>query len=187
MSFDRSRRLYSRTGMLAGLATLILLGGCQVRPLYSQAEGTGERLAALSFSDAGSRVEQVVRNHLIFLTSGGAGEALKPEYDVKLNAASTVSDVLDEDLSTTGVPVPGRVVVSANYSISRVSDGQILKAGKREAVSLIDVSGQGFAKVRAIRDAENRASRELAEFIRADLAIVLSREPKPQPPQTWQK
>lgn len=187
MSFDRSKKLISRTGLFAGLTTLILLGGCQVRPLYSEAQGTGERLAALSFSDPDSRVEQAVRNHLIFLTSGGAGEAITPEYNVKLDASSSVSDVLDEDLSTTGVPVPGRVLVSANYSVSRVNDGQILKAGTREVTSLIDVPTQGFAKVRAIRDAENRASRELAEFIRADLAIVLAREPKPQPPQIWQK
>ena len=64
-------------------------------------------------------------------------------------------------------------------------DGQVLNSATREVVSQIDVSGQTFAKLRAIRDAENRASREAAEFIRAEIAIALSREPQPQ--TVWQK
>ncbi|KGD95641.1 MULTISPECIES: lipoprotein [Rhizobium/Agrobacterium group] len=186
MSFDRSLR---RIGLVSCLAMLTVLAGCQVRPLYSEAHGTGERLAAVSFSQPKSRIDQVIRNHLIFLTSGGAGESKHPAYDVKLAATSTASSIIDDEdddnVSTTGVPLPGRVQVEGVYTLTRVSDGQVLKSGKREVVSLIDVSGQGFAKLRAIRDAENRAARELAEFIRAEIAIVLAREPQPQ--TAWQK
>ncbi|MFB9953362.1 hypothetical protein ACFFP0_31375 [Rhizobium puerariae] len=168
---------------------LAVLAGCQVRPLYSEAGGTGERLASVGFSHPGSRIDQVIRNHLVFLTSGGAGESKHAAYDVKLTAKSTASSIIDDEdddnVSATGVPLPGRVQVEATYTLTRLSDGQVLKSGKREVVSLIDVSGQGFAKLRAIRDAENRAARELAEFIRAEIAIALAREPQPQ--ATWQK
>nr|WP_162895042.1 hypothetical protein [Rhizobium terrae] len=168
---------------------LAILTGCQVRPLYSESAGTGERLAAVSFSQPKSRVDQVIRNHLVFLTSGGAGESVRPAYDVTLTAKSTASSIIDDEdddnVSTTGVPLPGRVQVEATYTLTRHSDGQVLKSAKREVVSLIDVSGQGFAKLRAVRDAENRAARELAEFIRAEIAIALAREPQPQ--TVWQK
>jgi LPS-assembly lipoprotein len=186
LSFDRSLR---RFGFVSGLVMLTVLAGCQVRPLYSEASGTGERLASVGFEQPHSRIDQVVRNHLVFLTSGGAGESSHPAYNVKLATKSTASSIIDDEdddnVSPTGVPLPGRVQVEGTYTISRISDGQVLKSGKREVVSLIDVPGQGFAKLRAIRDAENRAARELAEFIRAEIAIALAREPQPQ--TVWQK
>lgn len=177
MSSDRSFR---RLGLAAGLAVLTLLGGCQVRPLYSESAGTGERLAAVSFAAPKGRVEQVVRNHLVFLSTGGSGPAERPAYNVTLDVTSTASSIIDDEdednVSPSGIPVPGRVQVSGTYTLTRISDGQVLKMAKREVVAQMDVSGQGFAKVRAIRDAENRAARELAEFIRAEIAIVLARE-----------
>lgn len=186
MSFDRSLR---RFGLVSGLVMLTVLAGCQVRPLYSEASGTGERLASVGFEQPHSRIDQVVRNHLVFLTSGGAGESSHPAYEVKLKTKSTASSIIDDEnddnVSPTGVPLPGRVQVEGTYTITRIKDGQILKSAKREVVSLIDVPGQGFTKLRAVRDAENRAARELAEFIRAEIAIVLSREPQPQ--TVWQK
>ncbi|CDZ29997.1 hypothetical protein [Neorhizobium galegae] len=189
MSFDRSLR---RFGFVSSLVMLTVLAGCQVRPLYSEASGTGERLAAVGFEQPHTRLDQVVRNHLVFLTSGGAGESTRPAYDVKLATKSTASSIIDDEddedddnVSPTGVPVPGRVQVEGTYTITRVSDGQVLKSGKRQVVALIDISGQGYAGLRAVRDAENRAARELAEFIRAEIAIALSREPQPQ--TVWQK
>lgn len=162
---------------------MAMLAGCQVRPLYSEASGTGPKLAEIAFSPADDRVEQVVRNHLIFLTSGGEGETPAPQYQVELQVAAAYSDILDDE-DAVGLQ-PGRVNVSGNYTISRISDGQVLKVGNRRIVSLLDVSRQEFAELRGVRDAEDRAARELAELIRADLAIALAKEPQPQP--TWQK
>ncbi|TDK30368.1 hypothetical protein E2F50_21290 [Rhizobium deserti] len=187
MSLDRSLRLIA---MAAGVITLTLLSACQVRPLYSESGGVGQRLSSVEFSDPRNRIEQVVRNHLVFLASGGAGENPRPEYEVKLSAKSTASSILDitsddDTVTVTNTPIAGRVEVQVTYTLSRVRDGQVLKSATREVVSQIDVSGQTFAKLRAIRDAENRASREAAEFIRAEIAIALSREPQPQ--TVWQK
>ncbi len=183
---DRSSLLPRRITLALGLALVAGLAGCQVRPLYSEAGGTGPKLASVSFSEPRNRVEQVVRNELVFLAAGGAGEPLNPAYDVTLNVSSTASNILDDDgLAETGIPVPGRVQVTGSYTLTRVSDGQVLKRAERSTVALVDVSRQSFAKLRAIRDGENRASRELAEFIRADIAIVLAKEPPQQP--TWQK
>lgn len=183
---DRSS-LPRRSALLLGLALCAGLAGCQVRPLYSKAGGVQPKLASVSFSQPTSRVEQAVRNELVFLVAGGAGEPLKPAYDVTLHVTSTATNVLDDDgLVDQDVPVAGRVQVTGSYTIKRISDDKVLKSSEHSSVALIDVSRQSYAKLRAIRDGENRASRELAEFIRADIAIVLAKEPPLQQP-AWQK
>lgn len=155
------------------LLTTTSLAGCQVGPLYGQGSSAGESLGSIAFSEAEDRVSQEVRNHLIFLTGGGMGEAVNPQYTVDLKIRSQTVGVLLEQSSD--VAKAGRVVVSADYTLSRASDAAILRAGHRKAVALVDFPAQEFAKLRAVRDAENRASRQLAELIRADLAAVLGR------------
>ncbi len=179
-AFPRSSRL---SKLVVTLGAVAILSACQARPLYSEASGTGTKLAEIAFSQADDRVEQAVRNRLIFLTSGGEGETTAPQYQANLNVISSYSDILDDE-DAVGLQ-PGRVIVSGTYTLTRISDGAVLKSGSRRSTSLLEVSRQEFAELRAVRDAEDRASRELAELIRADLAIALSREPQPQ--VTWQK
>ena len=151
----------------------IALGGCQVRPLYSAAGDASGALSAIDFSDADDRVELEVRNNLIFMTSGGAGETTQPLYDVDFNVTTRYIGVL-LDLAT-DLPRAGRVEVKADFTLKRHGTDEVLKTGKRRAVALVDYSAQEFAKLRATRDAENRAARELAELMRADLASWLGR------------
>ncbi|MHB0951611.1 MAG: hypothetical protein ACYC10_06760 [Allorhizobium sp.] len=149
------------------------LAGCQVRPLYDDASGTGESLGSIVYSAASNRVGQEVRNHLIFLTGGGAGEPANPEYEVNLQVSATTMGVLLDQSSDTAKA--GRFIVSANYTLKRASDATVLHTGRRQVVAVVDYPSQEFAKLRAVRDGEDRAARELAEFIRADLASALGR------------
>jgi LPS-assembly lipoprotein len=161
-----------RRSILIGAA--LLLAGCQARPLYNNDDGqTREALAAIAFSSANSRVGLEVRNRLIFLTSGGSGESATPQYRVQLDVQSSIAGILLDAAADT--PNAGRAVVSGTYNIRRISDDTVLKAGRRESVALFDYPKQEFAKLRAVRDAEDRASRELAELIYADLAMALGR------------
>lgn len=173
MSFEPNKTARRLALAAVALASAALLSACQVRPLYDSEGATAARLGSISFSEASSRVEQVVRNRLIFLTSGGAGEPEKADFDVRLQVSSNVAKLLLIDSSDTARAA--KVTVSATYSVVRNSDQQVLKSGKRSAVALVDYSIQEFANTRAIRDAENRAGNELAELIRADVATALSR------------
>lgn len=150
-----------------------ILSGCQVKPLYSTSSDVAASLGKIEFSEADDRVELEVRNNLIFLAAGGSGEPSAPVYTVDLNVKSRVIGVLLELSSDTARA--GRVEVSAGYTLKRVADKAVLKTGHRSAVALVDFPGQEFARIRAIRDAENRAARELAELVRADLAAALGR------------
>ena len=158
---------------LAGVALIGVLAGCQVRPLYSTPGGTEGKLASISISEAGDRVEQQVRNDLIFLFAGGAGEPQNAVYhlemDVTVRTVGVLNDVRDD------IARSGRVTVTADYNLTRADSGETLASGKRSAVAMVDFPAQEFAKLRAIRDAENRGARELAELIRADIASALAR------------
>ena len=158
---------------LAGVALIGMLAGCQVRPLYSTPGGTEGKLASISISEAGDRVEQQVRNDLIFLFAGGAGEPQNAVYhleiDVTVRTVGVLNDVRDE------IARSGRVTVTADYNLTKADSGETLASGKRSAVAMVDFPTQEFAKLRAIRDAENRGARELAELIRADVASALAR------------
>ena len=173
MSSDfRSKIL--RAGSVALLVALsAVITGCQVRPLYSEAGGMQQKLGAIAFSEAKDRIGQVVRNRLIFLTGGGAGEAVNPQYEVELTVTSSLAQVLLIDTSDRARA--GHVFVKAGYILRRSSDGEVIKAGERRAMAMVDFPIQEFAKVRAIRDAESRAANEAAELVRADLAAALGR------------
>lgn len=158
---------------LAGIALVGVLAGCQVRPLYSTDAGTEAKLASVSISEADDRVEQQVRNDLVFLFTGGGGESQSAAYhlemDVNVRTIGVLTDVVKDRARA------GRVTVSADYNLTKADTGETLASGKRSAIAMVDFPTQEFAKLRAIRDAENRGARELAELIRADVAAALAR------------
>ncbi len=159
--------------VLAGALMLTALAGCQVRPLYSDPVGTSTALAAIEISEATDRVEQEVRNALIFLAAGGQGEPVNPQYHLALTVTHRSMGVLyDQAKDRAGA---GRIVVKADYNLTKIGTGETIRSGNRTAVALVDFPVQEFAKVRAVRDGENRAAKELAELIRADIAAALSR------------
>ena len=163
-------KLLRRT-VLIGAA--LLMAGCQARPLYQDTNGeTRGALAAIAYSDAASRIGLETRNRLIFLTSGG-DETKTPEYRVDLTVSGGVEGILLDETSDTANS--GRAVVTGTYTLKRISDDTVLKTGRRSGVALFDYPRQEFAKLRAVRDAETRAARELAEIIYADLAMALGR------------
>ncbi len=173
MSLSNKTGLSRLAKTVAGIAILGLVAGCQVRPLYSTPSGTEGKLASVSISEAGNRVEQQVRNELIFLFAGGAGEPRNAAYDLDITVSAGTLGVLN-DVATDTMRA-GRILVSADYNLTQSDSGETLASGKRSASAMVDFPTQEFAKLRAIRDAENRAARELAELIRADVATALGR------------
>ncbi|MFN3318681.1 MAG: hypothetical protein ACK43M_08055 [Allorhizobium sp.] len=171
MSSELKPSTVLRRSLLIGAA--LLLAGCQARPLYQDANGeTRGALAAISYSEATSRVGLETRNRLLFLTSGGK-ESQTPEYRVELVVSGGVEGILLDEAADT--PNAGRAAVVGTYTLKRISDDTVVKTGRRTGVALFDYPRQEFAKLRAARDAETRAARELAEFIYADLALALGR------------
>ena len=156
-----------KSRVLAGVLGTMLLAGCQVQPLYGSIDGQQQ---SISVSQPGSRVEQAVRNELV---SGFGGEQLNAAYQLNLSVKSTstgiLPSVIDNQFSA------ARTTVTATYVLKSVSTGETLKTGSRFADAQLELPSQQFAQIRARRDAEDRAARQVATLVRADIAAALAR------------
>lgn len=173
MSSDRLLKFTRVAAVTSLVAVAGLLSACQVRPLYAVSTGVTQKLSEVSFSDVNTRVGQQVRNQLVFIAGRGAGETKTPKYTVDLSVGSGTGGVLY--LPSSDTSGAGRTSVTASFTLKDATDGKVIKSGSRTVVSLVDFPTQEFAKLRAIRDSEDRAAREVAEMVAADIAAALSR------------
>jgi LPS-assembly lipoprotein len=164
----------------ARIAILALLGlaaataaGCTVQPLHGEitsATGAGTPSAALSSVEVkpvDDRVGQEVRNHLIFLLHGGAGQPAAPAYQLALTTTSTSSSSAAVTVRTSTLePTSAIQSVRGTYTLTEAATGRVVSRGSRTIQAAYDIPRQEYAAVRARRDAENRAARELAELLR---------------------
>lgn len=171
-----------RAALTAALIALSVASGCTVRPLYGDvapAAGGAVAPAVLSpveIAPADNRVGQEVRNHLIFLFGGGRGQPANPVY--RLTLQTTAINLTPTEVNTPRVrlePTAGAVSVRATYELTEIATGQRISAGVRSVQAQFDIPGQEFAALRALRDAENRGARELAELLRLVVAQELER------------
>lgn len=178
---ERTRRSMRAAGTSALLLCLVLAVGCTVKPLYSSsaslgaAGGANARLSSIAIKPVSTRYAQEVRNHLIFLFGNGRGEPAAPVYTLTLvvteiNEATAIIQVNDED-----EPTAGAIVMTGSYTLEKA--GTKVLTGSREISASYDAPRQEFANLRAQRDAENCAARELAELIRLAIAQELERIP----------
>lgn len=176
--FDRKQFLHA--GVLLALAAG--MAGCQVRPLHSDAASVtspgvaSAALGTIGINEVDDRVAQEVRNHLIFGLTGGAGEPASPAYMLDLGVTKRTFNVANAPAvaRTENQPTAGNVTLTANYTL-KDSSGKEIAAGKRMATASFDRSAQQFAVLRAERDAENRAARELADMLKLALAADLNK------------
>ncbi len=180
-----SKRLLSVC--VVGMA--LIAGGCQVRPLYSDPGPVGStsagvagsvrsRLASVEVNPAADRVTQEVRNNLIFLFGGGAGEPVHPAYTMQLSIVSqnlSLALIQNATNDRSGQPTAGLIRMTGNYVLTRISDGQVVGRGSRMIAANYDAPRQRYAVERAYRDAYNRAAREIAEALHLSVAQDLTK------------
>lgn len=144
-----------------------VLAGCQAQPLYGTMTGQKQ---SISVSTADSRVEQVVRNELVL---GFGGEQQNSAYRLELTVTSGLSGILPDGLDNEFSAA--RTTVTANYVLKSVGTDETVKSGSRSADAQLDLPSQLFAQERAKLEAEDRAARAVAAFVRADVAAALAR------------
>jgi len=174
-----SRRMVLAAGMTLAFG---LVAGCTARPLYGNVAPAGggtplsSRLASVDIPPASGRVGQELRNHLIFMFGGGQGRPGQPAY--RLDLTTNVAKSVPVTINTGQVslePTAGTVSVRASYRLTEIATGQVIATGNRAVQAPYDIPAQEFAAERAVRDAENRAARELAELLRLVVAQDLER------------
>jgi LPS-assembly lipoprotein len=168
------------TRLTAVLALAGLTAGC-FQPLYGEKSavggaGIGEKLSSVGVApiDApnGTRLSRVgveVRNNLMYGLTGGAG-APPPNYklDIRLTA-SRMQVIVD---ITTARPEIQNYGIDATYTLTDIATGKKVVTGQAFSRVSYNIPGQQqrFAGDRGLRDAENRAAKEISDSIRSRLA-----------------
>jgi len=167
-------RLALASALLAGLS---VASACQVRPLYSSAEttagipgGVRTELSSIAIKPVQTRYAQEVRNHLIFLLNGGKGQPATPAYAMDLTVVPQVESSVLVASGDDNEPTAGTMTLIGTYTVTDFAKGKVLAAGTRRVTSAFDIPKQEFAATRAVRDAENRAARELAQVLQLAIA-----------------
>ena len=166
---------------IVGVAALgAMVAGC-FHPLYGDSSLTGSpavktELAQVDISQIPApsgaplaRVAVEVRNNLVFGFNGG-GTAPPPTH--RLNIRMTSSDTAMSIDLTTGRPDINNYGLNATYELVEIKTGKVVLRDTALARVSYDIPGeeQRFARARGLRDAENRAAKEISDNIQTRLA-----------------
>jgi LPS-assembly lipoprotein len=164
----------------ATLAVAALAGGC-FQPLYGERSPIGgpvlrDQLSAVDVlqidapkaSDE-ARLAVEIRNALLYDFTGG-GYAAPPTHRLKISISSTrASIIVDVNTSRPDIENYG---INATYSLAEIATGKVVVTGQTFSRVSYDIPGQQqrFARLRGLRDAENRAAKVIADNIRSRLS-----------------
>jgi LPS-assembly lipoprotein len=164
----------------AALAVAALAAGC-FQPLYGERSPTGgpilrDQLSAVDVLQIEApkgtdeaRIAVEIRNALLYDFTGG-GYAAAPTHRLKVAISSTrASIIVDVNTSRPDIENYG---INATYSLSEIATGKVVVTGQTFSRVSYDIPGQEqrFARLRGLRDAENRAAKVIADNIRSRLS-----------------
>jgi len=127
-------------------------------------------LANVDVAPIEGRVGQKIRNDLLFLLDGG-GEGGN-SYVVNLQVNEKYTNVITRKIS--GLPGGRNVRLVVDYSMKKAGEPEVLTSGRVTRIASMDYFNQRFANDRAMIDAENRLSKEVAADIQLRLAAFLA-------------
>jgi LPS-assembly lipoprotein len=175
-------RLAPALRFAAAAALSALCAGC-FQPLYgnqplanAQGQSLREALSAVDVEQiqaqrgtATERLAVEVRNALVYDMTGGSGSA-PPTHRLNVRIAPTRLQVIVD--ITSGRPNAENFGIDATYTLVDLATGKPVVNGTTFARVTYDVPGseQRFARQRALRDAEDRAAKVIADNIKNRLA-----------------
>ncbi len=170
--FDRT---VHRLVVIVAFVAVAAISGCQFQPLYGSASIGGQSgvdLSTITIGPVSTREAQQVRNHLLFLFIGG-GAAPPATHELNLRVTSSIANLAVQ--TSAKDTTAARVTITASYMLSKIEGGDTIARGSRNAFAAFDRTTQDFANLRAEREAQDRAAREVAEQIRLAIAAEMSR------------
>lgn len=155
------------------LAIAGAVGGC-FQPMYGESTlfGAGAKLRdemrQVEVLEIQGRVGQEIRNDLIFELTGGQGNPVGAPYKLAMTITSGSQTPLVD--VTSGRATSETVVLDVTYRVLDVANDRVVLTEKALARISLDRSQQRYAAIRAVRDAQNRAAKLVAQQIRSRLA-----------------
>lgn len=159
--------------MIAALGRLLVVGvaalglaGC-FQPLHGGAlSHSAATLAQIEVAPINGHLGHQLKSELDFLLSNGSPPD-QPAYRLTVRPSIQTSSVIVD--AAGGRPQTLTYTATASFQLVSVKDGASVSVGSVSSVLSIDRTQQRFATVRALRDADIRAARVLADQIRARL------------------
>ncbi len=158
---------------LAAISALsIALAGC-FQPMYGELPVGGgpslrDALRDVEIAEIEGRVGQEIRNDIIFELTGGDGNPAGAPFKLAMTISTrTQTPIIDP---TTGLSQVDVVALTVRYRLVDVATNKLVLTDSALARVSVDRSMQRFARLRGIRDAENRAAKVVAQQIRSRLA-----------------
>jgi LPS-assembly lipoprotein len=164
--------------LLVALSVAVLAGGC-FRPLYAEntASTVGgsvrSALRAIDFPEIKGLIGHYLRNELVFEFDGGN----EPDAPKTMKFETGLSDsveVVSVDYAN-GRADSAVLNVTATWKVTRIGSGEVLSSGTNSVREPYERSSQRFAVIRAARDAQIRAAKNLAGLIRGQISADLTR------------
>ena len=165
--------------LLAVAALAALTAGC-FQPMYAErADGTPalrEKLMGVDLppvdvpnSSREARLGVEIRNALAFKLYGNA-TGMPPTHKLVIRFTTTRYSLMTD--VNTGLPTSENFGIDVQYNLIEVASNKSVMTGTTFSHVSYDIPGsyQRFARARAYRDAEDRASLEVAENIKTRLA-----------------
>ena len=176
MSSDNGRM--SRRMLITALLALPVAGCFQ--PMYAERRdgrpGLREKLSGVDLPPVvtreGSRESRLgveIRNALAFKLYGNA-TGMPPTHSLVMTLGATKSSLIVDP--NTALPSIENYGIDASYRLIEIATQKQVLAGSTFSRVSYDIPGnfQRFARTRALRDAEDRASQEIADNIQTRLA-----------------
>jgi LPS-assembly lipoprotein len=165
--------------LLAVAALAALTAGC-FQPMYAErtdgTPGLREKLMGVEVppvdkpnASRDARIQVEIRNALAFKLYGSA-TGMPPTHRLVLRFTTSRSSLMVDQ--ATGLPTSENVGIDAQYNLIEIASNKSVMTGSTFSRVSYDMPGsyQRFARSRAFRDAEDRASQEIAENIQTRLA-----------------
>ena len=178
MSWGERRVIAVRLLVVCALGAL--LGGC-FQPMYASNDSipgspalhdklAGIELPTVRVSQAtDQRLAIAVKNALAFNLYGSAtGDS--PTHRLEVTMSTTALSIIVDN--TSGRPDIQDYGIDANYTLREIATGKAVVTGSTFSRVSFDIPGQEqrFARARALRDAEDRATQQIADNISRRLA-----------------
>ncbi len=165
--------------LLAVAALAGLTAGC-FQPMYAEhtdgTPGLREKLLGVELppvdkpnASREARIGVEIRNALAFKLYGNA-TGMAPTHRLVLRFTTNRSSLMLDP--ATALPSSENYGIDAQYNLIEIASNKSVMTGSTFSRVTYDIPGQlqRFARVRAFRDAEDRAAREIAEKIQTRLA-----------------
>lgn len=161
--------------ILALLPPLLLVASCGFEPLYGNRDAPGDAVFndfhQIKIATIPERTGQMLRNELLDKLNY-RGEPSQPRYELKVSVKEERRDVLvrSDELATAA-----DLTLIATYELlDRANSNAVVAKGAPRSINRYNVLASPYATLNSAEDARRRAAKQLAEDIRARLAVYFS-------------